>query len=175
MKNTNWLYFLLALLIGLYFYNKRGAEKKTGSTAPNFTDQLMSGQPFELAELRGQYVLLDFWGSWCPPCRRDNPNLVALYKKFHGQQFVDAEGFEIVSIALEKNDKTWKKAIEKDGLTWPHHILHTSRLVAVDPLAIKYHVTDLPTKFLIGPNGDIVSVNMTRQEIEVYLRDRLRK
>lgn len=175
MKNPVWLVLLLAVLLLLYFYNSRSPEKKSGKMAPNFVENLKDGSSFELAQLKGRYVLLDFWGSWCPPCRRDNPNLVQLYKEFHASQYKDASGFDIVSIALEKNEKTWSKTIRKDGLDWPYHILHTSRMVATDPLARKYNVTDLPTKFLIGPDGDIVGVNMTRQEIESYLRSKLGK
>lgn len=149
------------------YSNLAEPENKNGNSAPDFDATLIDGNPFSLSDLRGKYVLLDFWGSWCPPCRKDNPNLVSLYEQFNSR------GFEIVSIALEKNDKTWKKAIAKDGLIWPYHILRTSRLVATDVVALKYQVTDLPSKFLIDPKGEIVGVNLSKSEITNLLNTNL--
>lgn len=161
---------IVAILIAIKL---RAPENKEGEMAPAIESQLADGSDFKLSDLRGQYVLIDFWGSWCPPCRRDNPNLVALYKEFNSQKFKNAEGFEILSIALEKNDRTWQKAVTKDGLNWPYHMLRTAKLVMTDEIALKYQVKDLPTKFLLNPKGEIVGVNMTRAEIEEYLRARL--
>lgn len=160
-------FLVLALLVFVFFI--RNPESKSGNMAPDFDATLIDGSDFSLSDLRGNYVLLDFWGSWCPPCRKDNPNLVALHNTFHGKKFKDADGFEIVTIALEKDDQRWKKAAEKDGFVWKHQIVRTARLVLTDPLAIKYNVSDVPSKFLIGPEGDILGVNMKRQEIETFL------
>jgi len=169
----NKLFLILAVVLLSVFIFSKMAPKSTGKKAPAIAEELLDGQRFELQQLRGQYILLDFWGSWCPPCRRDNPNLVKLYDKFNGRQFKKAEGFEIVSVALEKNDKRWQKAIIKDGLRWRYHILRTSRLVATDALAYKYGVKDLPTKFLIDPEGIIVGVNLSKEEIENILEEQL--
>ena len=169
-----WILFLLALAILFVVLKMRSPENKSGKIAPDIEAPLADGTPFKLSDLRGQYVLIDFWGSWCPPCRRDNPNLVELYQLFNGKKFKDASGFEIVSIALEKNDRYWQKAVDKDGLKWPYHLLRVSKLVVSDPLAIKYQVNDLPSKFLVDPKGEIVGVNMTRGQIEEYLRARLK-
>lgn len=171
--NYKTVLLLIALAIIVFVIKTRSPQNKSGKTAPEIEVDLANGTPFKLSDLRGQYVLLDFWGSWCPPCRRDNPKLVELYEEFNGKNFKDASGFEIVSIALEKNDKYWQKAVDKDGLIWPYHILRVSKLVISDPLAIKYQVNDLPSKFLIDPEGEIVGVNMTRGQIEEYLRARL--
>ena len=149
------------------------APKSQGKTAPDFDGELLNGKAFALEDLRGQYVLLDFWGSWCAPCRRDNPNLVRLYQQFNGKDYKDAKGFEIVSVALEKDDRRWAKAIIKDGLNWPYHLLRTSKLVAMDGLALKYGVKDLPTKFLINPKGEILGVNQSYQELANYLESKL--
>lgn len=161
----------IALVILLYYKTRTPAPE--GKVAPAIEAQLIDGNDFMLEDLRGHYVLLDFWGTWCPPCRKDNPNLVAIYRQFHNKTFKDAAGFEIVSVALEKTDKYWRKTILKDSLAWPYHILKESRVVLTDPLARAYGVTDLPTKFLINPQGKIVGTNLTRQQIEEYLRARL--
>lgn len=156
----------LVLVGGVLMYMLSSPANKSLKPAPEFSGQLMDGSEFSLSDLRGDYVLLDFWGSWCPPCRKENPKLAALYNKYGGQDF------EIVSVALEKNDKGWQKAIKKDQLNWPYHILRTSRLVAADPLALRYQVSDLPTKFLIDPKGKIISVNPSFEEIMTTLDGR---
>ena len=157
----NKIFFILSLIVVgvLLFMKLRVPTNKQGKPAPEFEATLIDNSAFKLSDLRGKYVLLDFWGSWCPPCRRDNPNLVALYNQYNNK------GLEIVSVALEKNDRTVQRAIDKDGLRWKYHIIRTARLVATDPLALKYSVTDLPTKFLIDPKGNIVGVNLSKEEI----------
>ena len=151
-------------MLGVLLYFKLSVPtNKQGKSAPEIEATLLNESLFKLSDLQGKYVLLDFWGSWCPPCRKDNPNLVALYDKYN------SSGLEIVSVALEKNEKSLKKAILNDGLRWPYHIMRTSRLVATDALALKYGVTDLPTKFLIDPKGNIIGVNLSKDEISQIL------
>jgi len=137
--------------------------------APDFTAELIDKSTFNLSDLKGNYILLDFWGSWCPPCRRDNPNLVKLHKEFGQTEFKDAKGFELVTIALEKNDKYWKKAADKDGFNWKYQIVEISRLVMLSSLAQKYGVKDIPAKYLIGPKGEIIGVNQSYDEIRAFL------
>lgn len=169
MSKTRWL-IIIALLVGFIIYSKLwNVEGMKGNLAPDFTAELIDGTTFKLSQLRGQYVLLDFWGSWCPPCRKDNPNLVSLYQQFYGQSFVDGDGFEIVTIALEKDNKRWQKAAAKDGFLWKYQIVKLSKIVLAAPLAIKYGVSSVPTKLLISPNGEIIGVNMTKEEISSYL------
>lgn len=167
---------LLALVaVGLvYILGFRSPHSKNGDMAPDFETILIDGSKFKLSDLRGQYVLLDFWGSWCPPCRRDNPNLVSLLSEYGNRNFSDAEGFKIVTVALEKNDRDWKKASDKDGFTWKHQIVQESKLVLSAPLAIKYNVKDVPSKFLINPEGQVIGVNQSVQEIALFLDQKLR-
>jgi len=173
MKKTLSVLVLLLVPLFAYFFIY-SPDKNDGKLAPDFSASLIDGSDFKLSNLRNNYVLLDFWGSWCPPCRRDNPKLVALHYQFHNKSFKDADNFEIVTVALEKNDKRWKRASEKDGFTWKNQIVKTARYVLADPLAIKYGVKDVPAKFLIDPNGQIVGVNMTKLEIAEYLSGKLK-
>ena len=164
----------IVLLVAVYLLVLRSPHRKKGDIAPDFKTSLIDGSSFELSDLRGNYVLLDFWGSWCPPCRRDNPNLVELHNQFGDKSFQDADNFHIVTIALEKNDRAWKKASEKDGFTWKHQIVQESKLVLSAPLAIKYNVKDVPSKFLINPDGEVLGVNQSATEIARFLSSKLK-
>lgn len=163
---------LVLLLIGYaayYFYKK--PKYVNGEVAPNFTAELVDGSAFEMNQLKGKYVLLDFWGSWCGPCRQDNPNLVSLYNQYHQQKFKDASGFEIVSVAIERNKDRMLKAIAKDGLIWSYHVPQLDRFDS--EIAQQYGVKEIPTKYLINPDGYIMGVNQSKEEISKILEERL--
>jgi len=169
-----WLNLILILVIGLvgvlyllYILN----AKNSGDEAPLFSETLMNGETFNLIDQKGRYTLLSFWGSWCPPCLKDNPKLVALYQKYEVKTFKTAEGFDIVSIAIEKSDKRTKALINKYNLYWTHHIIKVSSLVMKEPLALKYGVSQLPTKILIDPYGKIVG-RLSIDEVDAYLQNK---
>lgn len=165
---------LVLILIGvIYFAFIKSPSGKSGDLAPDFEATLVDGSQFKLSDLKGSYVLLDFWGSWCPPCRKDNPNLVNLYNEFKDTKFNNAKSFEMVTVALEKNAKRNKSAAEKDGFTWKYQIVQESRYVLTAPLALKYGISNVPSKFLIGPDGDIIGVNLPKNEIQDILRSHI--
>lgn len=115
----------------------------TGTRAPDFVMTDVNGSSLSLSSFRGQYVLLDFWGSWCVPCRKGNPHLKALYHRYKDK------GFDIIGIAADNDtEAAWKKAIEADGLPW-HHIL-------IDDLDIEYNISAYPTKILVDGQGIII-------------------
>lgn len=159
------LVVLLLGLIGSYIYRMPKFSKS--EMAPDFETTIKDGSAFSLKQLRGDYVLLDFWGSWCGPCRRENPALVGLNQYFSDKKINGKHGFHLVSVAIETNEGRWQKAIEKDGLNWPYHIVQLDRFKS--PIAQLYGVKEIPTKYLIGPNGDILSVNPTISEIKKIL------
>jgi len=136
----------------------------SGAKAPGFSTTLIDGSSFSLDELKGNYVLLDFWGSWCGPCLKEIPDLKRLYSTFHDRTYSDATNFHIVSIALEKSDAYTKKIIDSRGLNWDYHIIDVSKIVMLSSLAQLYDVKDLPTKFLINPKGEIMGTNLTMEE-----------
>lgn len=169
-------YLIYALIATFVFYKIFAMvnSKSSGDLAPNFTEELIDGTTFTLSEQKGKYLLISFWGSWCAPCIQDAPNMVKLYNKYENQKFYDAEEFEIVSIAIEKNEKRTRGLINKLNLHWKNHIIQTSAFVLKAPLALKYNVTDLPTKILIAPDGKIVKNKISIAEVDDYLNKKLK-
>lgn len=157
----------ICLLVVVGYYVGRAYYLKPrlvqGQKVVAFEDKLMDGTVFSLSELRGKYVLLDFWGSWCGPCLQSHPALVELYDRFHGKTFVDGSDFEIVSVAVEANDRNWKNIIREDQLKWKYHILANNLFDS--PLVQAYNVKQLPTKFLINPQGIIIGVDPSMSQI----------
>lgn len=172
MKRILQIGFVLVVIAGVIIYLNMGSSLTT-SELPELEETLLDGSPFNIQSLSGNIVLIDFWGSWCGPCRRENPKLAALYDKYHGRRFNEALGFEIVSIAIEKNDKQVRKIIEKDGLSWPYHIIKVSKLLLGSKLARDFGVGDLPAKFLYDHSGNLVLKNPTVSEINTYLQAQL--
>lgn len=131
----------------------------------------VNGSKINLSEFKGKVILLDFWASWCGPCRRENPNVVEAYNKYKKSKFKTGKGFEVISISLDRNEPDWKKAIEMDGLIWKQHILDKGGKIARD-----YSVTSIPTAFLIDGTGKIVATGQTIRGIGLHLEiDKLLK
>lgn len=170
------LTLILLLAIGGYFISKTIFNKapiRVGEPAPVFSGQLVDGRAFSLEETRGKYVLIDFWGSWCGPCIKDIPRLKALYSKYNNTLFSDAEGFEIVSIALEKSDTFTRQIIEKRGLVWPYHIIDVRQIILLSEYAQLFGVSELPATFLLNPSGEFMGINPSFEEIERILDARI--
>ena len=166
-------FLIVAIAILLYFGGRHLYFKpkyKRGEIAGEFEAVLIDGSLFRLSDLQGKYVLLDFWGSWCGPCRMENPHVVELYEDFSTRRFTNAEGFEIVGIAIEMNEIAWKKAIERDRLSWKFHIGQFERFSS--PLARKYGVREIPTKYLLDTDGSILMINPRIAEFRQFLSEK---
>ena len=136
-----------------------------GSAAPDFTMSTPQGDSFSLSSLKGKYVLIDFWASWCGPCRAENPNVVATYQKYQDKNFT------ILGVSLDNDEAAWKKAIKDDHLNW-HQV---SDLKQWDNAAAKlYGVQAIPANFLLDPDGKIIAKDLRGPELQQTLAKVLR-
>lgn len=135
-----------------------------GAIAPDFKLPDPEGNEIQLSSLKGKYVYLDFWASWCQPCRRDNPHLVKVYEKYEGLNF------EIFGVSFDKRKDKWLDAIEKDQLDW----VHASDLEYFDSKMIElYNITNVPTTLFLDPEGRIIAKNLHYSELDQMLDELL--
>lgn len=131
-----------------------------GAKAPEFTMPDVSGKPVKLTDFKGKYVLIDFWASWCGPCRQENPNVVKVFNQYKDK------GFTVLGVSLDEDENAWKQAIKADGLTWPH----VSELKRFNgPVVEQYKIDAIPTNFLLDKNGIIIAKNLRGPQLEEFL------
>ncbi len=121
-------------------------------SAPEITLKSPSGKKVSLSSLKGKLVLIDFWASWCGPCRQESPNVVEAYQKYRKQKFVNGNGFEVFSVSLDKDENAWKTAIKADKLSWKNHGIDKGGVAAGT-----YGVASIPSGFLIDGEGNILA------------------
>lgn len=139
-----------------------------GNILPDITLNDVNGNPRSISSLRGSIVFVDFWASWCGPCRRENPAVVEAFNTYKDEKYKDAGGFKIFSISLDNKKADWVKAIETDGLSWPDHVsdLQGWRSVA----AKKFNVRSIPMNYLIDQNGVIIAKNLRGHQLADTLK-----
>ncbi|MFA5971080.1 MAG: TlpA disulfide reductase family protein [Lentimicrobiaceae bacterium] len=140
-------------------------ERKTaiGAAAPDISLTDPKGIERKLSSLKGKVVLVDFWASWCGPCRKENPNVVAIYGKYHDK------GFEVFSVSLDKDRDSWLAAIAKDNLIWPNHVSDLKYWKSAGAAA--YGVTSIPFTILIDQKGKIVAKKLRGDELENKVKE----
>lgn len=129
---------------------------KLNTQAPPFEQQNSKGEKVNLKDYLGKYILLDFWASWCAPCRAEHPDLIKAYQSYNSRNF------EIIAVSLDQNKDAWLAAIKKDGIMWPN----LSDLKGQEnDVAVKYGVQSIPANFLINPDGKIIALNLSGKEL----------
>ncbi|MGB0980768.1 MAG: redoxin domain-containing protein [Winogradskyella sp.] len=135
----------------------RNANLQIGKIAPNFEAPTPNGNKLSLNKIKGKVTIIDFWAAWCGPCRKENPNVVNIYNKYH------SEGLEIIGVSLDGTSrqkdakKAWTDAIKKDKLTW-HHVSNLNYFN--DPIAKLYNINSIPATYILNAKGEIVAKNL---------------
>ena len=136
-----------------------------GQIAPDFEAPTLTGGKMKLSDLRGKYVLLDFWASWCAPCRQENPNIVRIYNTYKNKNFT------VLGVSLDNTKPDWEKAVKADNLDWNH----VSELMQWDSkIARDYQVESIPSSFLLDPQGKIIAKNLRGSDLEDFLKKTLK-
>ncbi len=145
--------------------NVASPELGIGKVAPDITLNDASGATKKLSDLKGKVVILQFWASWCSPCRKENPNVVALYNKYKSQ------GLDIYSVSLDTDKAAWEKGIKDDGLVWGNHVSDLKKFNSAP--VVTYGVNATPTMFLLDKQGIVRVINFSSNltdQIEKYLK-----
>ena len=151
----------LILLFFISYLDIDAQSIEIGDKAPELAYNNPKEEVLKLSSLKGKYVIIDFWASWCRPCRIENPNVVRLYNKYKNQNFT------VYSVSFDQQKEKWLNAIKQDQLTWPNHVSELTGWKSTP--GAKYGVTSIPKTFLIDKNGIIIDYDLRGKALEKKL------
>ncbi|NBU91650.1 MAG: TlpA family protein disulfide reductase [Flavobacteriia bacterium] len=152
---------LVVCCAGIAFMEQRKAPE---GLAPEITMTSPKGKKLKLSKLRGKMVLIDFWASWCGPCRKEMPNVVEAYAKYSGKKFKNAKGFRVFSVSLDREASAWKEAIKSENMTWKYHGMDQGNVISD-----LYGVNFIPSAFLVDGNGEIIAKGDELRGINLHI------
>jgi thiol-disulfide isomerase/thioredoxin len=167
MRKSSLLIIALVAAFACYALCFR-KETKTAlppdATAPEISLLSPKGKTLKLSSLRGKMVLVDFWASWCGPCRKESPNVVEAFHKYRQKEFTNGKGFEVFSVSLDRDQEAWKQGIVADKLIWKYHVLDAQGLAAAN-----YQVATIPNAFLLDGNGVVVASGAELRGLNLHI------
>ena len=162
--------FFLVPLFLISNININAQSINIGDKAPELAYSNPKEEILKLSSLRGKYVIIDFWASWCGPCRRENPNLVKTYNKFKNKRFLNGNGLEIYSVSLDNKYSSWLKAMTNDKMFWRYHVSDLKGWQSEG--AAIYGVRSIPQTFIIDGNGFIIAKNLKGEDLNKFLNSK---
>lgn len=165
MSKIKIILIILFLSNNLIYSQEIGTN--IGDKAPMLSYNNPNGEQMSLSDIKNKLILIDFWASWCGPCRRENPNLVDAYKKYNKTKFKEGNGFEIYSLSLDKKQEAWVKAINQDQLFWEYHVSDLGGWQSEG--SQKYGIRSIPSNVIINGKGIIIAKNLKGQALHRFL------
>jgi thiol-disulfide isomerase/thioredoxin len=173
-KLLSSIFFLLSIVCCLSFLSSCDQPKSgfvNGMTLPNITVPDTTGKEVKLSDYKGSIVLIDFWASWCKPCRKVNPKMMKVYNKYENAQFKNAQRFVVLSVSLDSDKEAWLKAMKDDGI---ESFINLSELNGWKSSAVGlYKFSAIPASFLIDENGTIIGKDLQWRDLDLILSKRV--
>jgi thiol-disulfide isomerase/thioredoxin len=158
------------VLIGIYMWINYSPGIKAGELAPSIEGFNHEEKKIALSQHKGKIVIIDFWASWCAPCKQELPHLKEIYNTYRYSKFKDAQGLEIISVSLDRDVSQWKSAIEYFDLIWQGHLLDTDGKISA-----KYRVNSIPHVYVINGKGEVINngVDLRGEKLTEEIRSQL--
>ncbi len=159
------LAFIALIFCGAFCLNQNDVEVRSPQgLAPDITMKSHKGRTIKLTKLRGKMVLIDFWASWCGPCRKEMPNVVEAYQKYRKKKFINGKGFTVFSVSLDRESAAWKQAIKSDAMVWKYHGLDEG-----NKISNLYGVFSIPSAFLVNGDGEIIAKGAELRGLNLHI------